>query len=68
MGDKPNTAARDALAESWASMDGQLTLYEAGKTDDGDGYFEGYTAEAEEMMRRLWGRGFCIVKIPSEGE
>ena len=64
--------AVNALAESWASIDGKLDAYnrERGvRVNDGlrnlgfTGAYEGYQAEAEEMMRRLAKRGFKIVPI-----
>ncbi|WP_152275560.1 hypothetical protein [Methylorubrum populi] len=59
-------SAVDALAEAWASIDGKLKEYRAGRNassraDDPGGHFSGYQAEAEEMIRRLEARGFTVV-------
>lgn len=56
----------DALADAWASIDGKLDEYRAGRNassimDEPGGHFSGYQAEAEEMIRRLEARGFAIV-------
>lgn len=55
-----------ALAESWASIDGKLDEFRAGAgaksvMDEPGGHYSGYMAEAEEMMKRLETRGFVIV-------
>ena len=59
--------ASEALAEAWASIDGKLDEFRAGKTapniEDFGGHYEGYMAEAEEMMRRLQSRGYHIVPL-----
>lgn len=58
------TAATAALAESWASIDGKLDAYRAGRNgDDFDGRFDGYNIEAAEMIERLKRRGFAVVRI-----
>ncbi len=62
----------NALAESWASIDGKLDAYDRERdmrlSDhmrnlEFTGAYEGYQCEAEEMMRRLERRGFEIVPI-----
>lgn len=61
--------AIEALAEVWASMDGKLDDFRAGKSaksieDEPGGYFSGYMSEADEAIHRLAERGFHIVKGP----
>jgi hypothetical protein len=56
--------AIEALAESWASIDGKLDKFHTDKGKplaEGEGYYAGYTEEAEEMIRRLAKRGYRIV-------
>lgn len=54
----------DALADAWASIDGRVESYRAGRHDgDPAGRHAGYTAEAEEMARRLARRGYRLVPI-----
>jgi len=64
--------AANALAEAWASIDGKLVEYErerglsVSESFDLPGFtgtFEGYLAEAEEMIRRLRSRGFDVTPI-----
>jgi len=59
----------DAVAQSWASIDVRLDQYE--RERDGQmhhdhpeyiGSYLGYTAEAEELIRRLEKRGFSVVR------
>lgn len=56
----------EALAEAWASMDGKLDEFRAGKkapnthTEPG-GHYSVYMADATELMKRLESRGFVIV-------
>lgn len=54
-----------ALAEVWASICGNLDEFLACKSNielEGKlGHYEGYMAEAEEMIKRLATRGFYIV-------
>lgn len=44
------------IARAWASMDGKLDLFEAGKADTEfdmkHGYHMGYIAEAQELVKR----------------
>ncbi len=56
----------EAIAEVWASIDGKLREFALGRAgDDAEGYYEGYLAEATEMLGRLLDRGFQVVPIPS---
>lgn len=55
----------EALAECWASIDGKLELFQAGKgipraRDQPGGHYAGYMHEAAEMIRRLNARGFDV--------
>lgn len=71
--DKPNrpmTDATHALAESWASIDGKLDQFSreaAGEITDEHpaftGAYEGYIADAGELIERLAKRGFKIVPM-----
>ena len=59
--------AVDALAESWASLDGKLELYWAerdGKISEKriTGTYEGYQAEACELIKRINKRDFEILE------
>ena len=55
--------ATEALAQSWASIDGKLDMFLKGKgrseTAYG-GHYGGYMAEAKEMQKRLAKRGYEI--------
>jgi hypothetical protein len=63
--------ARDALAESWASIDGKLDAFTGGKNastfneevEKFGGHYSGYMCEADEMIKRLERRGFKIVAV-----
>jgi len=65
--------AIEALAETWASIDGKLEEFKrerviangsfATSSVVGAGHYLGYTAEAEEMIRRLRTRGFDVLPI-----
>lgn len=63
-----NDVAIEALAESWASIDGKLDRFRAckenGGLDDVEGHYKGYLCDAEEMIRRLETRGFTVVPLP----
>jgi len=61
-------SATEALAEAWASIDGKLERFRAEKilSGDGTGTFVGYMAEAEEMIRRLYTRGYSITPLAYE--
>lgn len=62
------TPACEALAESWASMDGWSREFEKGRDDpeydNVEGRYEAYCTEAAEMIRRLRERGFDVTLIP----
>ena len=55
----------EALADAWASIDGTLEKFRAGKglalQDQPGGYYDAYIADAEAMVERLEARGFTIV-------
>ncbi len=62
--------AINAVAQSWASIDGKLECFESERDVANDasilsqgGYYEGYLTEAAELVRRLATRGFKIVPI-----
>jgi hypothetical protein len=57
--------AIEALADAWASIDGKVDAFRAGKgakSIEGEpgGRYSGYMAEAEEMLKRLLKRGFIL--------
>lgn len=64
---KPSQVVR-AVAKAWASMDGKSVLFCECENDselDGKiGVFEGYCADAEEIIKRIEDRGFVIVRKP----
>ncbi len=56
-----------ALAESWASIDGKLELFQKERDSDNPrsyrhtpGTYDGYCEDALEMMRRLLKRGYMV--------
>lgn len=61
--------AVDALAEAWASIDGHLEAYRRERDgnvvnpSENEGRYEGYQAEATEMIIRLRKRGFDVTPI-----
>lgn len=57
--------AVEAVADAWASIDGKLDEFRAGKSAvsieaEPGGYYSGYMSDAEELVRRLLTRGFTI--------
>lgn len=65
--------AVEALAEAWASIDGKLPAFRAGRNisvfEDKTGHYAGYIADAEELIQRLRGRGYEVLPaIPSPKE
>ena len=63
-----DSAAVEALAEAWASMDGKAEKFRACKADREAemkmGHYRGYLADAEGMIERLEDRGYTIVAKP----
>ncbi len=64
----------EALADAWASIDGKVDYFrrekgmdippeEDWKRLDWRGHYEGYMAEAEEMIQRLERRGFTVAAL-----
>lgn len=56
----------EAVADAWASIDGNVDQFRAGKgaasiEDEPGGHYSGYLEDATELMRRLLDRGFIIV-------
>lgn len=71
---KPEQLDRDAieaLADAWASVDGKVDDFRAGKNctsmeeefEKFGGRYSGYMEDAEELMNRLLKRGFAVVPI-----
>lgn len=58
--------AEEALAESWASIDGKMEAFRDGKglptRQQPGGHYSGYMAEAQEMIARLRKRGFTLIR------
>ena len=55
----------EALADAWASMNGKVDAFRAGKgaaslEDEPGGHYSGYMADAQEMLKRLLKRGFIV--------
>lgn len=55
----------EALADAWASIDGKVEKFRAGKgatsiEDEPGGYYSGYMSDADELAKRLLKRGFII--------
>lgn len=57
----------EALAESWAFMDGKVEEFKDCKIskslEDEYGHYGGYMADAEEMIKRLERRGYYLKKF-----
>lgn len=52
----------EALADAWASIDGDGDEFRAGKAGkDEGGSYEGYMSDAAELAKRLKTRGYTIV-------
>lgn len=68
-----STDAVDALASSWACIDGKLGAYEQERgmslreayQSNLTGHYAGYQVEAVEMIQRLRKRGFDVVPLPN---
>lgn len=60
-------SATEALADAWASIDGKLDKFRRGKTAKSimsyGGHYEGYMADADEMILRLRRRGYALRKV-----
>ena len=58
--------AEEALADAWASIDGKLDKFRAGRglpiTEQPGGHYCGYLEDAHSMIERLERRGFIITK------
>lgn len=64
--------AIEALADAWASIDGNLDDFRAGKTapsiEDFGGHYAGYIEDAKELAKRLQARGFWIAPWEATAE
>ena len=59
--------AIEALAEAWASLDGKLDEFLAGRGgEDTEGDYHGYLGDAAELAKRLEHRGYMIVRAPRD--
>ena len=59
--------AIEALAEAWASLDGKLDEFLAGRGgEDTEGDYHGYLGDAAELAKRLEHRGYLIVRAPRD--
>ena len=59
--------AIEALAEAWASLDGKLEEFHAGRAGkDTEGHYLGYLSDAAELAKRLKRRGYVIVRAPRD--
>ncbi len=57
----------EAVAESWASIDGKNEAFQRERDNDIDykdptytGHYAGYVVEASELIKRIESRGFTI--------
>lgn len=61
--------ATEAVAEAWASIDGKLTRFCLCRQNEAlervDGFYGGYMAEAEELIKRIAMRGFSVIATPA---
>ena len=62
--------AEEALAESWASIDGKIDKFvrcKEAETPEEEfnlgGHYSGYMADAKEMIRRLRKRGYGVIPV-----
>lgn len=57
--------AQEAIAEAWASIDGELEKFRAERsaTDYGSGTYVGYMEEAKELIKRIERRGYTITPL-----
>lgn len=58
----------EAIADAWASIDGKVEEFRAGKgcasiLDEPGGHYSGYMCDAKEMIKRLNARGFDITPL-----
>jgi len=64
--------AVEALAASWASIDGHLEAFNEGRGksvfDDRTGHYAGYMEEARELLERLKARGFWLAPMEATEE
>jgi hypothetical protein len=64
--DERTMAAEEAVAQAWASIDGKLDAFRFERDNpkspqaEIDGHYQGYMAEAREMIRRLEDRGYTV--------
>ena len=69
MSDQRN-AAIEAIADAWASIDGRMGSFRAGKgkprSDAAGGHYDGYILDATSMMERLEQRGYTVTPIAKE--
>src|SRR5262249_40442351 len=57
--------AIEALAEAWASLDGNLEGFHAGRAgEDTEGHYHGYLSDAAELAKRLERRGYVRLGAP----
>jgi hypothetical protein len=63
--DEFHTPMIEALAEARASIEGKSGSFHRGRRGEKDGgAYEGYCAEARELVRRLERRGYRVVRAP----
>src|SRR5262249_16007622 len=55
--------AIEALAEAWASLNGKLEEFHAGRAgEDTEGHYHSYPRDAAQLAKRLERRGYLIVR------
>lgn len=55
----------EAVAEAWASIDGNLESFRKGRNivDDDAGHYVGYMADAQELIERVNARGVMMIPV-----
>jgi hypothetical protein len=63
--EEPDLTAIEALAEAWASIDGELEKFRAERSaaDYGSGTYVGYLEEAKELIKRIERRGYTVAPL-----
>lgn len=70
MPDLARKAMIEAVADAWASIDGKLDDFRAGKgknfSEQPGGRYYGYLEDAKELVARIEKRGFCVKPLKDE--
>ena len=64
--------AREAVADAWASVDGKLDAFRAGRglpiAAQPGGHYVGYLCDADALIERIERRGYRLVLIHTDDE